>query len=197
MTARLTLICHGSTDAVRAAAFPKDEPLDHHGKTAAAKLAGLLPGVDRCWSAPELRTRQTADALGLSATIQPVLRECDYGRWAGKTFDEIAASEAEGANCWLHDPAAAPHGGESILELMRRVADWLADESTRHQRSIVVTHPAIVRAAIVVIMAAPAQSFWRVDVRPLSVTRLSGRGGRWNLSAAGCTVTQSSPVEQF
>jgi broad specificity phosphatase PhoE len=188
MTARLTLICHGSTAAVRKAAFPKDEPLDHHGKAAAAKLAGLLPSVDQCWTAPELRARQTADALGLSATIQPVLRDCDYGRWAGKTFDEIAANEADAANCWLHDPAAAPHSGESILELMRRVADWLADESARHQRSVAVTHPAIVRAAIVVIMAAPAQSFWRVDVRPLSVTRLSGQGGRWNLSAVGWTA---------
>ena len=42
MTARLTLICHGSTDAVRAAAFPRDEPLDHHGKTGAAELVGCL-----------------------------------------------------------------------------------------------------------------------------------------------------------
>jgi broad specificity phosphatase PhoE len=197
MTTRLTLICHGSTDALRAAAFPKDEPLDHHGMTAAAKLVGSLPSVDQCWTGPELRTRQTAEALGLSANIQPMLRECDYGRWAGKTFDEIAAKEADAANCWLHDPAAAPHGGESILELMRRVADWLADESTRHHRSIAVTHPAIVRAAIVVIMAAPAQSFWRVDVRPLSVTRMTGRGGRWNLSAVGCTATQGGSVETF
>jgi broad specificity phosphatase PhoE len=190
MTARLTLICHGSTEAVRAAAFPKDEPLDHHGKAAAAKLAGLLPSVDQCWTAPELRTRQTADALGLSPTIEPVLRECNYGRWTGKTFDEIAASETDAANSWLHDPAAAPHGGESILELMRRVADWLADEGARNQRSIAVTHPTIVRAVVVLIMAAPAQSFWRVDVGPLSVTRLSGQGGRWNLSAVGCTAAQ-------
>jgi hypothetical protein len=40
MTARLTLICHGSTDTVRAAALPQDEPLDHHGKTGAAELVG-------------------------------------------------------------------------------------------------------------------------------------------------------------
>src|SRR5262245_61155139 len=64
MTARLTLICHGSTDAVRAAAFPKDEPLDHHGKTGATELVGCLPSVDCCWTSPELRTRQTAEALG-------------------------------------------------------------------------------------------------------------------------------------
>ena len=42
MTARLTLICHGSTDAVRAAAFPADEPLDHYGETGATELVGYL-----------------------------------------------------------------------------------------------------------------------------------------------------------
>jgi broad specificity phosphatase PhoE len=188
MTARLTLICHGSTDAVRAAAFPQDEPLDHHGKTGAAELVGSLPNVDCCWTSPELRTRQTAEALGLSADIQPMLRECDYGRWAGKKFSEIVADEPDAANSWLHDPTAAPHGGESILDLIRRVATWLADEAVRDQRSIAVTHSTIIRATIVHVMDAPSQSFRRVDIRPLSVTRLSCLRGRWNLSAAGCTA---------
>jgi len=188
MTARLTLICHGSTAAVRAAAFPKDEALDDHGKAGAAKLVGSLPSVDRCWTSPELRTRQTADALGLSANIEPMLRECDYARWAGKAFGEIVANEPDAASSWMRDPAAVPHGGESILELVRRVADWLADEGARDQKSIVITHATIVRAAIVQVLEAPVQSFWRVDVRPLSVTRLTGQGGRWNLSAAGCAA---------
>jgi hypothetical protein len=30
VTARVILICHGSTEAVRAARFPADEPLDDH-----------------------------------------------------------------------------------------------------------------------------------------------------------------------
>jgi broad specificity phosphatase PhoE len=189
MAARLTLICHGSTDAVRAAAFPRDEPLDYHGKTGATELVGCLSTVDHCWTSPELRTRQTAEALGLSANIQPMLRACDYGRWAGKKFSEVVADEPDAANSWLHDPAAAPHGGESSLDLMRRVANWLADEKARDQRSIVITHSTIIRAMIVLVMDAPPQSFWRVDIGPLSVTRLSGLRGRWNLSAAGCTAT--------
>jgi broad specificity phosphatase PhoE len=188
MTARLTLICHGSTDAVRAAAFPEDEPLDQYGETAARKLAGSLPSADRCWASPELRTRQTAEAIGLAAEIQPALHECVYGRWAGQTFDEIVANEPDAAAAWLRDPAAAPHGGESILALMQRVEAWLVDENAHDQKSIVVTHASIVRATIVHIMQAPAQSFWRVDVRPMSVTRLSGQGGRWNILAAGCVA---------
>jgi broad specificity phosphatase PhoE len=188
MTARLTLICHGSTDAVRAAAFAMDEPLDHYGETGATELAGRLPNVDFCWTSPELRTRQTAEALGLNASVQPMLRECDYGRWAGRAFGEIVAHEPDAANSWLHDPAAAPHGGEAILGLIRRVATWLADEQARGQRSITVTHSTIIRAAMVHVMDAPSQSFWRIDIRPLSVTRLSGKGDRWNVISSGCAL---------
>ena len=166
MTARLTLICHGSTDAVRAAAFPRDEPLDHHDRTGATELIGSLPSVDSYWTSPELRARQTAEALRLNANVQPMLRECDYGRWAGKKFSEIAADEPDAANSWLRDPTAAPHGGESILDLIRRVATWLADEAVRDQRSIAITHSTIIRATIVHVMDAPSQSFRRVDIRP-------------------------------
>jgi broad specificity phosphatase PhoE len=71
---------------------------------------------------------------------------------------------------------------------MRRVGDWLAAERARDQRAIIVTHPGVIRAAIVHAIEAPPQSFWRIDIAPLSVTRLSGTRGRWNLSAAGCAA---------
>jgi broad specificity phosphatase PhoE len=72
-----------------------------------------------------------------------MLRECDYGRWAGKRLSEIVADEPDAANSWLSNPTAAPHGGESILDLISRVARWLADETVRGQRSIAVTHSTI------------------------------------------------------
>jgi broad specificity phosphatase PhoE len=187
MTARLILISHASTDALRKFAFPGDEPLDERGRTAAAALAGRLPQADRCWTSPELRTRQTAEALQLSANLQPMLRDCDYGHWSGRTFDDVYAKDQEAATAWLRDPAATPHGGESILGLLQRVAGWLAGEQSRHQQSIVVTHATVIRAAIVHAIEAAPQSFWRIDVAPLSVTRLSGTNGRWNLVSAGCT----------
>jgi broad specificity phosphatase PhoE len=41
-----------------------------------------------------------------------------------------------------------------------------------HRQSIVVTDPAIIRAAIVHAIEATPQSFWRIDIAPLSITRL-------------------------
>jgi broad specificity phosphatase PhoE len=186
MTARLILVCHSSTDAVRKAAFPADEPLDESGKRRAVALAGHLPYADLCWTSPELRTRQTAAALQLTATEQPALCDCDYGAWRGRTFDDVLAREPDAASLWLRDPAATPHGGESILGLMRRVAEWLGSEQDQQRQKIIVTHATIIRAAIIHAIDATPRSFWRIDIAPLSITRLSGMQSRWNLVSAGC-----------
>jgi broad specificity phosphatase PhoE len=191
VTARLILICHGSTAAVRNSSFPADEPLDEHGKISAAALAGRMPSADRWLTSPELRTRQTAEALGLDAAVEPALRDCDCGAWRGRSFDDVHKCEPEAVAAWLRDPASMPHGGESVLSLMQRVADWLLGEQAHHRRSIVVTHSAIIRAAIVHAIGAPPQSFWRIDIAPLSITRLSGDNNRWNLTSSGCTVTNA------
>jgi len=188
MTARLILICHASTDAVRKAAFPTDEPLDDRGRTTASALARHLPRADCCWTSPELRARQTAEALQLEATALPNLHDCDYGAWSGRTFEAVLGQDPDAVSTWLDDPAATPHGGESILSLMHRVAGWLAGERAPQRQSIVVTHATIIRAAIVHAIEAEPKSFWRIDIAPLSVTRLSGANGRWNLASAGCTM---------
>ena len=192
MTARLLLICHASTDALRRSAFAADEPLDDIGRRDAAAAAGSLPHADRIWVSPELRTRQTAQELGLDAAVQPSLRDCDCGAWRGCTFDDVQAREPEAVAAWLRDPAAAPHGGESIVALTQRVAVWLAGEHGQHRQSIVVTHATIIRAAIVHAIDATPQSFWRIDIVPLSGTRLSGTHGRWNLVTANCPLNGST-----
>jgi broad specificity phosphatase PhoE len=186
VTARLILICHASTAAVRNSSFPADEPLDEHGKVSAAALAGRLPSADRWLTSPELRARDTARALGFDAAVEPALRDCDYGSWGGRSFEDVCAREPKAVAVWLSDPAATPHGGESILGLMKRVANWLQGEQAHHRRSIVVTHPAVIRAVILCAIGAPAECFWRIDIAPLSATGLSGVAGRWNLSSAGC-----------
>jgi broad specificity phosphatase PhoE len=188
MTARLIFICHASTDAARRSAFPANEPLDEIGKREATALAGSVPRADLVWSGPELRARQTAQVLGLNATVEPALRDCDYARWRGESLDDVSAREPDAVATWLRDPAAAPHGGESLLAFMQRVATWLAGELSQHHQSIVITHPAVIRAAIVRAIEATPQSFWRIDVAPLSRTRLSGTNGRWNLVSTGCAL---------
>jgi broad specificity phosphatase PhoE len=188
MTTRLILICHASTDAVRKAAFPADEPLDQYGRTGAAALVERLPHADQSRTSPELRTRQTAQALQLNAIPEPALHDCNYGAWQGLTLAEVTARHPEAVSSWLRDPAAAPHGGESLRDLSGRIGRWLEGENATNRTILVVTHAAIIRAAIVHAIEAAPQSFWRIDIAPLSMTRLSGAKGRWNLVSAGCNL---------
>jgi broad specificity phosphatase PhoE len=180
---RLRLVCHASTSAVRISAFPADETLDPQGRRQLAKFSEKRLGADRIWTSPALRARQTAEALQLGATVEPMLQDCDYGRWAGRSLDEVQAQEPDSVAQWLSDPEAAPHGGESLHTMMKRVAIWLDTQSGSPGRIVAVTHASIIRAAIVHALGAPPQSFWRIDVAPLSVTTLHRNDRRWSLSS--------------
>jgi len=177
MATRLSLICSAAPTGVRPGTFPADEPADVAG------FAADFGAIARLLTAPEWRARQTAMTIG-TATIEPSLAECDYGTWRGCDLAEIAAADPAGAAAWIADPAAAPHGGESIAALLDRVGGWLDRfEATGH--TVAVTHPAVIRAAVVHVLAAPASAFWRIDIEPLSIADLRRHAGRWTLRSVG------------
>ncbi len=180
-TTRLTLICHAATLAVRAADFPLDEAIEPRGQAQAEALAGELGRVDRAWTGPALRARQTAAALGLAAEIEPALRDIDLGRWAGASLAQTAGVEPEAVAAWSRDPAAAPHGGESVIDLVERVRPWLQQRAAEPGRGIAVTHASVIRAAILLAIDAHARSFWRIDVVPLCRVELRAHAGAWRL----------------
>jgi broad specificity phosphatase PhoE len=180
MTTRLTLICAAPTSANRIFAFPADEPAEPKALAKLPTLATRLPHADRVFTSPALAARQTAEALGLSATVEPLLRDCDYGSWTGRTLDALQAEVPASVFEWLQDPAAAPHCGESVEALIARASEWLA--AFGDGSCLAITHAPIIRAAVVHALGAPATSFWRIDVAPVSMVRLSGAHQRWNLS---------------
>jgi broad specificity phosphatase PhoE len=183
MTARITLVCAAPTAANRAFAFPNDEPAEPKALAKMARLAGRLPHAGRIVASPALAARQTAEALGLTATIDPRLADCDYGRWKGRNLDTLQADEPDAVAEWLQNADAAPHGGESIVDLITRAAGFLTGLDAGASPVLAITHSAFIRAAIVHALGAPAGAFWRIDVAPLSLTRLSGAQGRWNLTS--------------
>jgi len=190
----VTLISHAGTRAQRLAAFPvDDEPVDEGAR---AEIGWRAPRVQQVWSGPERRVRQTAEALGLSATTATALRDCDYGNWSGRELSEVQLAEPERVLSWLTDVMAAPHGGESIRDVIDRIGRWL-DEQRGVGHIIAVTHPAVIRAAIVSALDVPPQAFWRIDIAPLSLTDLRFNGRGWTLRSSGCALRGSpGPVSE-
>ncbi|OCB55527.1 histidine phosphatase [Mycobacterium malmoense] len=176
---RLTLVSHAMTDAMAAARFPDDEPLNALGRRQAeAGAVELFRGASHL-TGPEQRARQTAGLLGLAAAADPLLADLDCGRWRGKRLQDVPPGDL---TVWLTDPARAPHGGESITDLVRRVGRWLGSLTGDPTPTVAVTHPAVIRAAILLALDVPAKSFWRIDIAPAGCIVLHFRSGRWTLS---------------
>jgi broad specificity phosphatase PhoE len=183
MSSRLTFIANASTPAVRAAAFPLDEGIDEFGRRDASALVNEFRHDLVVLTSPAKRAIETATALGFDAEIDESLHDLDLGRWAGRTLTDIAASEPEALESWLSDPSSAPHGGETVDGLFARVAIWLKAMSFRQNHIIAVTHPAVMRAAILAAIHASPASFWHIDIAPLGAVELSSNGQRWTLKS--------------
>ncbi|MDT9698372.1 histidine phosphatase family protein [Streptomyces sp. P17] len=180
MTIRLTLLCAAAPTG-REVRFA-DTPLDERALRQARTAAAALPAATTCHTAPSQRCRQTAEALGWDSLVtEPALRDLEMGRWYGRTPEEIATADPVAFSTWLSDPEAAPHGGESVADVCRRIDAWLGALPDGAGQVVAVVEQAVARAAVICALAAPPASFWRIDVPPLDAVRLTGRAGRWNL----------------
>lgn len=184
MKGRLTWLCHASTSANRQGAFPADEPLEDRAHAQAAEMAGDFGQPDRVWVSPALRARQTADALGLSGSVEADLRDCDYGRWAGRRLSDLYGEQPEALAAWMTDPQAAPHGGETLADMAARVGNWMEARRGEGGRAVVVTHASVIRAAVLHVLKAPLSSFWTIDIEPLGLVEMTDDGRRWALRFA-------------
>ena len=149
-----------------------DPPLTDVGVAQAAALRSAVTGASRVVCSPLLRTRQTAEALGLRVTVDERWIEVDYGIYDGWKLTDVP-SELWAA--WRSDLSFTPQGGESLAAVGRRVADAcgsLADEA-RSTDVVVVTHVSPVKAAVLWALGAGDASVWRLFVDVASVSRIA------------------------
>lgn len=187
MRIRLFLLCHGRTAGRDATRFPGDEPLSQRGLEAARSLAKRLPRFDRALASPARSARETAAAIGCPAAIEPAFRDQDFGDWTGRGLDDVRAGDPEAFAGWLAggSTAAPPGGGEAASDVAARVASWLDDHRGRAGRTLVLTHQAVVRAAVLHVLGAPVGVVRSLDVEPLTLAEFTSDGRRWALRRFG------------
>jgi broad specificity phosphatase PhoE len=164
------------------ARFPTDEPLEMDWQSAKGSRSSRCKGTSRFLCGPELRTRQTAELFSNSAVKVEALRDCDFGYWSGVRINDLQHSEPESLQAWLADPKSAPHGGESLAQVVERVATWLESLQAAPGHVVAVTHPFVIRAALAHVLQSPA--FNLIDVEPLSAIELRFNGC-WRLRLPG------------
>lgn len=138
-----------------------------------------------------LRARQTAEAIAasheLALRIEPRLRERHYGRFEGRTRDEIERDDAQAYRRWrAREPGfALPGGGESLLELHARVEQALRELAQRHAgRTVVaVTHGGVLDCAFRIATGLAIEEPRTHDLLNASLNRIAWDGRRFRLVA--------------
>jgi broad specificity phosphatase PhoE len=176
MAPRIVMVAHAATSATRRSAFPLDEEIDADQVTTPVPVrAGVY------LAGPELRCRQTASALGWDVEVVDGFADLNAGRWSGLELGELFAAEPDSMMSWLHDAEARPHDGESLVDVVTRVGVALDGRPWPDGRSVVVTSPLVIRAALVHLLKAPPSLLFAVHIAPLSATVVTGHAGRWKL----------------
>lgn len=143
----------------------------------AAALARHIPDEALWLAGPLGRNRQTA--LALKAGVDPIaisdFNEQDVGRWQGRTHQDVYAEFAH--LDWQNVAELQPPGGESFADHADRVAAGI-ERLTAHYAGralVVVAHAGAIRAAIAYAMGLDVAQALRIDIAPVSLTRLTHR----------------------
>jgi probable phosphomutase (TIGR03848 family) len=173
------LIRHGMTAAagVSLAGRIAGVALNDAGREQAEHLPDRLANVDlnAVYSSPLERAQYTAAPLaaarGLPLHTRANLTELDFGEWTGRRIDTLSADPVWQRFNSCRSGVRIP-GGESMLDVQRRVVADLDELRCRHRAGTIaiVTHGDVIRAALVYYLGMPIDLCLRLDVLPASIS---------------------------
>ncbi len=143
--------------------------------------------VGRIVSSPLLRcmaTAQfTASRLDLEVEADPRIIEIGHGSWEGRYREEIRANDGERMRMWKEDPENVVFigdGGETLADVRER---WLEFAATLQPTvpTLVCSHDAVVRMAILCGANRPIADLWNVNVENAAFASFEVDGDTWRL----------------
>lgn len=213
--AELVLIRHGETEWSRSRKHTSwtDAPLTPRGEEQARALRSPLAArkIGLTLVSPMARAMRTARLAGLEdLTVEPELREWDYGGYEGVTTTEIHRTRPDW-DLWTDGvpPGGPDHPGESperIGARVDRVLDRIAAELAAEDGAdvVLVAHAHVLRVLTARRLGLPpsAGALFRLDTA--TVSRLGTEHGRpvvvaWNvgsesISGQGATGSGGTPA---
>jgi phosphoserine phosphatase len=155
------------------------------GIALAGAMAAAMPPPARIITSPMQRTRATAaftaERLNLPLENDDALIEIAHGTWEGRLRDEIAANDPGRYATGRERPAdVAFEEGESLRDVAARWRRFRASVAIGAP-TLLVTHDAIVRAALLDITGRPLGDFWSIRVENAAYATVDVEDGRWTL----------------
>jgi alpha-ribazole phosphatase len=178
---RLLLVRHGETELTSSLRYwgRTDVSLSEVGLSQAECLRERLyqEKIDFIYSSGLKRALVTAQAIAsghnLQATTCPELREIDFGRLEGLTFDEIARLYPDVARIWKErDPGLVYPGGESLAELDTRIQQFRSrlEGHDEGETVLIVAHSGVLRTLLCQLLGMEPRQRWQIRIDLASLT---------------------------
>jgi probable phosphoglycerate mutase len=187
---RLFLVRHGQTawNAAQRAQGHCDTELDDTGHEQARHLVPALEtlGISRILSSDLKRSVQTAQPLATKLDIQiettPHLRERHFGELEGLPYDEVRASISAKA-ILIGSPAHTirPDGGESYVDVWKRIETAALTLEGRTETTLVVSHGGALAILFSVLMKRGIDEARAFRFANASISELVREGDVWHV----------------
>lgn len=175
---RLTVLVPGPTDGTRRSVFGDigELLLEPERRTIRSRTVVVCGPEPAC-----LETGRALAAAGKVPVIAPELAGPDFGTWSGLSLEEVLERDAAGLSAWVGDPAAAPHGGESLAVHLRRVGAHLEEYPWPEAGAVLVASAFTARALCVRALNAGPASLLHLDVAPGATAVLTRQRDTWRV----------------
>ena len=186
---RLLLVRHGEIERNCPARYwgSTDVALNQTGLRQAEQLRVRLveEPIDCVYSSDLKRALDTAEVIASihhrEIVTCPELREIDFGRIEGLTFDQVSQSHPDIVRLWMERSTKLRYpGGESIDEVERRVIRFRErlESNGREETVLVVAHSGVLRILAGQILEMDAGQRWqmRLDQASLSIIETRPEG---------------------
>ncbi len=172
METTIDLIRHGEPEGGRRYRGQTDHPLTERGW----RQMWAAIGPHRPWTgivtSPLTRCADFADALGetlgLAAERDPELMEVGYGKWSGRSPEELRRDDPEGFAAFRRDPwRSRPAGAEAMEAFTARVLTaFETHRSGADGPLLIVAHAGVLRAVAADALRMPLEYLYRLHQVP-------------------------------
>lgn len=179
------LMRHGETDLNKARCFygSKDVSINETGIRQAKQLRQIMSDkiVTEVYTSGLKRSHETAEIVFLDHEIKTLSNfdERSFGRWEGKSADEIQTAYPVEWQTWLESPfEITPIGAEPFLVFQDRVWQMTKKLLKEDGDIAIIAHLGVLRL-IYQYLVDRRLDFWEIDVPQGTVLVLDERDGIW------------------
>lgn len=181
---KLYLVRHGETEWNAVGKFQghSDVPLSDLGRQQAKKLALRLGStkIDAFYSSDLSRAMETATIIAKEHHSQvsylPDLREINFGKWEGLTYDEISQNYGQLSTHWRSNPVDTQiPNGEKLQDVAIRCQRAINEIINGHagETVLVATHGGVIRVIVANVLGCDLNHFWKLRLDNVSLTIIS------------------------